>query len=137
MNKIDKKDLILGEYYRVNINNTIQDKYLIMKYEGSIHNDLNRPYCTLLQMMDNNEPFRKNKYCSVKDRLITLATLEEKHWLNKCIELNKFITKEEAMKSLYPEYYECVMSNSKDFIIGKVYKIVNPKNLEDLWNFIG
>jgi hypothetical protein len=35
------------------------------------------------------------------------------------------------------EYYECVESQEVDcFTIGKIYKIKNPKNLEDAVNFI-
>lgn len=37
-------------------------------------------------------------FCRIEDYIYTLATLEEKHWLNKCISLNKYISKEEALK---------------------------------------
>ena len=37
-----------------------------------------------------------------------LATPEEKHWLNTCIQANKFITFEEAMKTFIPEYVEWI-----------------------------
>ena len=40
------------------------------------------------------------------------ATPEEKHWLNCCITANKFITFEEAMKTLIPEYVECINPRS-------------------------
>ncbi len=39
--------------------------------------------------------------CSV-DKNIRLATEEETHWLNCCIENNKFIEFEEAMKTFIP-----------------------------------
>jgi hypothetical protein len=42
----------------------------------------------------------------------------------------------EPVKSIdYPEYYEFIGNNS-DFTTGKIYKIINPKNLEQPENFI-
>jgi len=36
-----------------------------------------------------------------------------------------------------PEYYECIRtSDPKLFTVGKLYKINNPNNLEDVCNFI-
>ena len=56
-----------------------------------------------------------------------LATPEEKHWLNECIKLDKFITFEEAIKTFIPEYVEIL---SGYFVeknqIGKIYKITDP-----------
>ena len=55
---------------------------------------------------------------------IRMATPEEKHWLEECIKLDKFISKEEAMKSFVPEYVECVMQyNKSDYFVGKIYKV--------------
>src|SRR5690349_9989428 len=58
-----------------------------------------------------------------KERL-KLATLEEKHWLETCIKLDKFITFEEAMKTFVPEYVECIDNEDvSDYgIIGRIYK---------------
>lgn len=49
---------------------------------------------------------------------IRMATSEEKHWLNTCIEQDKFITFEEAMKTFIPEYVECVQQ-----LVGSAYKL--------------
>jgi len=49
---------------------------------------------------------------------IRLATPEEKHWLEECIKLDKFITLEETMKSFIPEYVECIKQ-----LIGSIYKL--------------
>jgi len=36
-----------------------------------------------------------------------------------------------------PEYYECIKTlNPALFTVGKLYKINNPNNLEDTYNFI-
>ena len=36
-----------------------------------------------------------------------------------------------------PEYYKCITSSTIDsFTVGKIYKIRNPNNLEDEYNFI-
>lgn len=49
---------------------------------------------------------------------IRLATPEEKHWLEECIKLDKFISFEEAMKSFVPEYVECIKQ-----LIGSCYEL--------------
>lgn len=41
-----------------------------------------------------------------------------------------------ANQSKYPEYYEYVYKDSPTFTKGKIYKIVNPENIEALSNFI-
>ena len=41
-------------------------------------------------------------------RTYRLATPEEKHWLESCITVDKFITFEEAMKTFIPEYVEWI-----------------------------
>lgn len=70
---------------------------------------------------------------------IRLATPEEKHWLNTCIEQDTFITFEEAMKTFIPEYYQYIGKNDSytaSFIKGKIYKIINKNDLEASFNFI-
>ena len=54
-----------------------------------------------------------------------LATPEEKHWLNECIKLDKFITFEEAMKTFIPEYVELINTGCRincNIPAGKIYK---------------
>ena len=36
----------------------------------------------------------------------------------------------------YPEYYECISIDSENFTKGKIYKILNPEDLEAEYNFI-
>jgi len=67
---------------------------------------------------------------------VRLATSEEKHWLNKCIKLDKFITFEEAMKTFIPEYYEYVHETGMNFTKNRIYKCLDPSNLEKVHNFI-
>lgn len=49
-------------------------------------------------LYNNSYPkfWMKNRPSAVKN--IRLATLEEKHWLNTCIILNKYVSFEDAMK---------------------------------------
>jgi hypothetical protein len=54
---------------------------------------------------------------------LKLATPEEKHWLNTCIQLDKFITFEEAMKTFVPEYVECIGTCTDRFTENKIYKV--------------
>ena len=69
-----------------------------------------------------------------------LATSEEKHWLNECIKLDKFITFEEAMKTFITEYVEAISNkHSSSEIIGTIYKTselpkwVKGHKLEEYW----
>jgi len=78
-------------------------------------------YC----VVNTQEYFRSNLRCYWTKGL-RHATPEEKHWLNTCIEQNKFVSYEEAMKTFIPEYVECI--NNKDIpygIIGRIYKFNN------------
>ena len=36
----------------------------------------------------------------------------------------------------HPKYYRCIKSSNHDFTLDKIYQIVNPNNLEDIFNFI-
>lgn len=48
------------------------------------------------------------------DKNIRLATTEEKHWLDECIRLNRYISKEEAMNTFVPEYVKCIHNKPKE-----------------------
>ena len=55
-----------------------------------------------------------------------LATSEEKHWLETCIKVDKFITFEEAMKTFIPEYVECTQEQyPNSYKVGIIYKLKN------------
>lgn len=45
-------------------------------------------------------------------------------------------TSTSAKQSQYPEYYEFIGNNGQSFTKGKIYKINNPKNINDSSNFI-
>lgn len=56
------------------------------------------------------------------------ATPEEKHWLKECIKADNLVSYEEAMKTLIPEYVECIFSKSDSYKLNKIYKV--EKNTE-------
>jgi len=71
---------------------------------------------------------------------IRLATPEEKHWLNTCIEQDKFITFEEAMKTFIPEYVECIKEEKQYGFygdLGKIYKVDNWNHSQNDCMLIG
>lgn len=74
----------------------------------------------------SNRNFVINGIWAYKDsnRTYRLATAEERHWLNVSIKANKFVERDEAMKSFVPEYFEAVES-SAGYTIGKVYKTIH------------
>lgn len=55
------------------------------------------------------------------DKGIRIATLVEKHWLNKCIEANKFISKEKALE----DFNQLTDADGKSLIIGAKYTTKN------------
>jgi len=98
---MDKQDLIKGEYYvAYNTNIFIWGITDSTYYLGNT--------CTDFQKKGGNFYNAKR-----------LATPEEKHWLDECIRLNKFITKEEAIKSFIPEYVKCILKHEEP--AGKIY----------------
>lgn len=68
---------------------------------------------------------------------LKLASSEEKHWLNECIKLDKFITFEEAMKTFIPEYVECIQQLiGSAYKLGIIYKVNNNGYISnDSYNF--
>jgi hypothetical protein len=65
---------------------------------------------------------------------IRLATPEEKHWLLECIRLDKFISKEEAIKTFVPEYVECIHNKGtigSKLELNKIYKVNLKKTVID------
>lgn len=73
------------------------------------------------------------KGCIFSYEKIRLATPEEKHWLNECIKLNKFITFDEAIKTFIPEYVECVGIYG-DATINKVYNTSDEELAKKLFS---
>lgn len=101
MEYIKKEDLIKGEIYTHQNGNIVKYEFL----------NLDNQVCG--KHIGQN----KTRFCSdmikhqglFKIKELRLATPEEKYWLKTCIEQDKFITFEEAMKSFIPEYVECVL----------------------------
>lgn len=56
------------------------------------------------------------------------ATSVEKHWLNKCIELNEFISKDEALK----DYHVITIVENED--LSYLVPILNDLNLKQCMN---
>jgi len=95
MEYIKKEELKEGTVYKAN-NKSLT---FIMKATKDLNNVINIP--------SYNE-FMKNGNFNGSYLTFINATSEEKHWLNTCIEQDKFITFEEAMKTFIPEYVECL-----------------------------
>ena len=112
MEYIKKEELIKGEIYKAN-NSSLT---YIMKATKDLKNVKNIPeYCD----------FMKHGCFNSSYLTFTNATSEEKHWLNTCIEQDKFITFEEAMKTFIPEYVELLNNGCRinnNISSGKIYK---------------
>lgn len=106
------EDLVIGEYY-TNYYPKLGFRYIIKL--GEITNkSITAPYFLNL---NNTISFYKQYSNGFSDCEIRKATEEEKTWLDACILANKFISKEEALKSKKLE--------TSNFIVDKWY--VNPK----------
>lgn len=121
---MNKQDLKVDDYYYAEYSHTTMPGFCIVKGTRNI----NRP-----NLYTEDKQFYMKNNCMASQN-IRLATPEEKHWLDKCIELNKFITKEEAMKSFIPEYVKCTnvltLTDSNSWTLNKIYKTV-PKESVD------
>lgn len=120
MEYIKKEELIEGEIYKSTLYNHIF-KYLDKNGDNNITcsaTHFNKDCATIGNGLNN----------------IINATPEEKHWLNTCIQQDKFITFEEAMKSFIPEYVECLKDYFTQFSKGSIYKVI--KSLGNNYNMI-
>lgn len=118
---MNKNKLISGECYWIK---PFSQPYIIT-YNGKSNSVDNYIY---IPNSSNTGYYSKgsNNFGSLKN--IRLATPEEKHWLNECIRLDKFITKDEAMKSFIPEYVECTYAEyGTNYTVGKIYIIGDDK----------
>ena len=112
MEYIKKEELIIGEIY--NCANISGSKYIV-KIPNDLYNSTNI----------NKDAPRLHKMGNFTTETLqwSLATPEEKHWLNCCITADKFITFEEAMKTFIPEYVECIQTSTDRFTKNKIYKV--------------
>ncbi len=116
MKTIKKEDLIKNKIYVHKNGNIVKYKYLTDfgkicgKHIGESKNIFN----------NNGGNF------VIKE--LRLATPQEKHWLNMCIEADKFISYEEAMKTFIPEYVECIHTYNNRFNLNQIYKVLYYSN---------
>lgn len=139
------EDLVEGEFYYCETNISKELKQWVYKYLTSTINPTSCTYAARI----NGSYYDKNSsiVCAIDHvKNLRLATSSEKKWLKTCIKQDKFIPKEDLDKyddegnlmgsKEYPEYYECIEGNCVEFTKGRIYKIVNSKNLEDVCNFV-
>ena len=114
---MNKQDLIKGEYYYAEYDKTLQMPgfCIILTGENNSFRNSKGIYTEFFSY------YKENSFETSKN--IRLATSEEKHWLSKCIELNKFISKEEAMKSFIPEYVKLIGDSCWNVLKGEICKV--------------
>jgi len=122
MKELKKEDLIEGEIYFRKNNNT-ESLFIFQK---------NKQNCVKYCLFITENNLKKTWSLIYYDNL-RLATPEEKHWLETCIQQDKYVSYEEAMKTFIPEYVECIRSSTNGFTENKIYKI--EKNWNDNINF--
>ncbi len=98
MEYIKKGELKEGEIYKI-FNDNIK-KYVYFKQNYSTNNQIHH----LGFISEYNNYYVKEGYHGLLNPNFEITTSEEKHWLNSCIERDKFITFEEAMKTFIPEF---------------------------------
>lgn len=109
--KLSKSDLIEGEMY-------CYDKDTVAIY----------PHGPVLYIDGSKKFFKSVAWSWCLN--ITHSTEEHKQMLRD------HIAKESSDVYYYPEYYEFIGENGQSFTKGKIYKIIDPKNLENYGNFI-
>lgn len=91
---MNKEDLKQGEYY---FKDTGLSDVVFIHNDITTESSIKANYYLQVIRSSNSYYFEKDVQLSCNN--LRLATPEEKHWLNECIRLNKFITKQEAMKT--------------------------------------
>jgi len=106
---MNKKDLIPGEIYVFSYNSS---KDYINKIKD---ND-----CNIIAYIDIDRLTYHEGGTYSTANSFRAATTEEKQWLEACIKVNDFVSKD---KALYPFYVRCTYSdNINMFKVGKIYK---------------
>jgi len=95
---MNRNELKQGEYYCWNYNYSDSDKLIINKIELIDENNVFVKHWISSSGTSYFKESSKGTRCNNSVN-IRLATPEEKHWLNECIRLDKFITKEKAMET--------------------------------------
>lgn len=94
-----KHELIKNEVYKHENGNIV--KY---QFEGDNNDKIKGSF-----IGNNADIFYKDPNSNFNIKLLILATLEEKHWLESCITANKFIPYDKTIKTFIPEYVECTI----------------------------
>lgn len=130
---LKKKDLKEGEIYTIT-DKSYPGKKIIHKYERM--DDSDRSYGYYITDFSTNWKFeRSTPYLS--NREINHSTKEECHWLNCCIQADKFIPYEEAMKTFKPKslvgrYLKYIGNSEKDPKYGDYFKIITDEKGSNL-----
>ena len=118
MKQLQKSDLKEGEIYKA-----VNKKFnYVFKFTKDLKDVIN---ITSYNMFFKDGNFTDNFLQFYE------ATPEEKHWLNTCIEADKFVSYKEAMKTFIPEYVECIsITYPSETLthfgeINKIYKVLN------------
>ena len=127
MKQLQKSDLKEGEIYVSNPSYSNSNPYEFLNK----HSLSGRGYGLNLKSKNDFKPDWHLSYNNMRE-----ATEEEKHWLETCIKADEFVSYEEAMKTFIPEYYEFIGDSDTGFTKGKIYKCLNPNNLESATNFL-
>ena len=130
MEYIKKEELKDGEIYYVSTTYGFWMIGLVTKSNNGDNScDSFRGNATYIDK-EEEELIKDSSWCyEAFDRTYRLATLEEKHWLETCIKVDKFITFEEAMKTFVTEYYEYINNEDTSWKLGKIYKLNENKKL--------
>jgi len=122
MNNLKKEDLKEDEFYSA-INHA--NKLCVFK-----HKNLEKSWANSFAFVaDSNEYFFQQNGIHYIFNELKLATPEEKYWLNECIRLDKFISKEDALKTFVPEYIECIKIDGK-MVLNTIYKVKESRKWE-------
>lgn len=92
-----KADLKIGEIYKWIYSNT--NTIFFNKIES-----LNEGKIKLTCFITTTGTYFKGGTATFEGMTVEETTPEEKHWLNECIRLNRYITKEVAMETFVPEF---------------------------------
>ena len=128
MEYIKKEELIKGEVYRVEDGNFWMIGIVTLPNNGDNDGGSKRGNATYITSVKEVKVDQAWAYQSNYGRTYKLATPEEKHWLESCVKLDKFITFEEATKTFNPEYVECIKEETDNYFygrLGKIYKVSN------------
>jgi len=96
---MNREDLKQGEYY---FNDTGMSDIVFIYNDIISRYSIKAHYYLQIIRPSTRGWFKKDVQISCQNP--RLATPEEKHWLDECIRLNKFITKEVAMETFKPEF---------------------------------